>query len=163
MAQVFVIRSDLQTEDQDNPVRVIATYRNDTVVDITWHGDQATVLSGIADKYVFNDRDNQRIVLASNWRDDYQPVVNGEAYRRINAVFPQYKQMNYTAQYNLYQAQYGTDTTQWPAGNPQDFLTEYNRGWQYISDVRTVSNSFTAMPVDPTDNSLWPTPITPIQ
>ncbi len=162
MAQAFVVRNDLHVENADNPVRVVATYRNDTLVDLSWHGDQCTVLGGIADNLIYNDRDNQRTILTARWRDDYVPVVNAEAFRRINAVFPQYKQMNYTARHTADVTAYGPDITKWPQGE-QDFKAEYDRGWAYVAAVRTVSNSFTAMPADPTDDSLWPTPISPVK
>ena len=86
-------------------------------------------------------------------------MVNGEANRRINNAFPIFKQNNYNATYNQNQSQHGTDTTTWP---DQAFVAEYTRGWSYVNDVRAVANSFTAMPVDPTDDSIWPPIITPI-
>jgi hypothetical protein len=159
MAQAFVIRNDLQIEDQTHPVRVVAAYRNDTVVDWSWHGSQCTVLT-LADDKIKSPAEGEMVsTLISTWRDDYKTVINGEANRRITIAFPIYKQNNYNATYNQNQSQHGTDTATWP---DQAFVAEYNRGWKYVGDVRTASNAFTAMPVDPTDDSIWPPAITPI-
>jgi hypothetical protein len=160
MAQAFVIRNDLQNETTENPVRVVASYRNDQIVDRDWHGPQCTVVSVSDSKIVMKPPpDEGMLILISTWREDYLPTVNAEAQRRITDAFPIYKQNNYNAIYNQNQSQHGTDTTTWP---DQAFVAEYSRGWQYISDVRTVANSFTAMPVDPTDDSIWPTAISPV-
>jgi len=161
MPQVFVKRAQLLNETPTDPVVVLASYRNDTVVDPLWHGPDATVMS-VPDTSLFNDRDHYQTILASNWRDDYVPVVNAESARRITKAFPDYKQSNYNAQYNNYQSQYGVDTTQWPVGMPQDFLAEYLRGWKYVNDVRAASNNMTGMPQDPTADEHWPPAITPI-
>ena len=110
---------------------------------------------------VVEDRENYRTVLQSNWRDNWQPIVNAEANRRITDVFPSYKQTNYIAQFNAYQTQYGADTTTWPA-EAQTFKAEYDRGWKYVSDVRAASNAMTGMPQDPTADEHWPPVITPI-
>lgn len=160
MAQVFVIRADLSAEDAQNPVRVRAAYSNDTVVPIDFAGADATVLV-LADNLVKNDRDNFRTVLVQNWRDDYKPVVNAEANRRINLVFPEFKQRNYTAKYQDNITTYGADSTAWPT-DEITFKAEYDRGWKYVSDVRAASNAWAAMPTDPTADSIWPPTITPI-
>jgi hypothetical protein len=161
--QAFVNRNDLVNEDEDHPVPIIASYGNGMVIAITAHGPDCTVLF-IQDDLglVRDDRTAMRQYLRSNWRDSYMPVINAEANRRINLAFPQYKQMNYNATYNGYQTQYGTDSTTWPPGAPQDFLAEYNRGWKYVNDVRDASNAWTAMPVDPTADGIWPPVINPI-
>jgi len=161
MAQVFVNRQSLLDETPTAPVLVIASYRNETVIDRNWHGTDSTVV-GVSDVLVVEDRDNYRTILRSDWRDDYVPVVNAEANRRITTAFPAFKQSNYNAQWNTYQVQYGLDPATWPAGPPQDFAAEYNRGWKYINDVRAASNAMTAMPQDPTADEHWPTVITPV-
>lgn len=161
MAQIFVPRNDLLGENAENPVRIFAAYPETPAKAIETHGSAYTVLM-VAEAYILNERDNMRQILTATWRDNYLPVINAEAFRRIQLVFPQYKQMNYNALYNDYQSQYGTDTTAWPP-DTQEFLAEYHRGWQYVADVRSVANSVAAMPADPTADELWPPVITPIK
>jgi hypothetical protein len=158
--QVFVPRNDLLIEDQDNPVRVTATYAAGMIVPIDFHGPQNTLLT-VADNLVFNDKDSFRTILIKTWRDDFKPVMNAEAARRINLVFPEYKQRNYTAHYQDNITKFGADANTWP---PEEvtFKAEYDRGWKYISDVRTASNAWSAMPTDPTADSIWPPTITSI-
>ncbi len=158
--QVFVFRADLLSEDSANPVRVAASYGNAMVLPIDFHGPNCTLLT-VADNLVFNEKDNFRTILLFHWRDDYKPVLNAEAGRRINLVFPEFKQRNYTAHYQDNITQYGADATVWP---PEEitFKAEYDRGWKYIADVRTASNAWSAMPTDPTADSIWPPTITPI-
>ena len=160
MAQAFVIRSTLLNESAQDPVLVRAYYGNGIVVSMDFAGPDCTLLV-LADNLIKEDRDNFRTILVPNWRDDYKPVVNAEAARRINLVFPEYKQRNYTAHYQDNITKYGADATTWPA-NEQTFKAESDRGWKYVSDVRTASNAWTAMPVDPTADSIWPPTITPI-
>jgi hypothetical protein len=160
MSQAFIIRNDLLIEDAQNPVRVRAAYPNTANLPIDFAGADCTSVV-VADNLVQNDSANYRNILISTWRDDYKPVVNAEAARRINLVFPEYKQRNYTAKYQDYITTYGADTTAWPQ-EALDFKVEYDRGWQYVSDVRTASNAWTAMPTDPTADSIWPPTITPI-
>lgn len=161
MAQAFVIRSDLSIEDAQNPVRVRASYGNGMVLTPDFAGTDCTLLF-LADDLITEDRVNYRTILISTWRDDYKPVINWEANRRINLVFPEYKQRNYTAHYQDNITKYGADATSWPA-QEQTFKAEYDRGWQYVSDVRAASNAWTAMPVDPTADPIWPPTISPIQ
>lgn len=161
MAQIFVPRNDLLVEDAQNPVRIFAAYSETPAQIITLHGSQYTVLI-VGDNYVVNDVENARQILDASWRNNYLPVINAEAARRINLAFPQFKQMNYNAMYNSYQSQYGTDTTMWPT-EAQTFLAEYQRGWQFVSDVRSVANSISVMPADPTADEHWPPQISPIQ
>lgn len=161
MAQAFVIRNDLLIEDAQNPVRVRAVYPITANLPIDFAGSDCTSLV-VADNLVLNDRDNFRTVLVATWRDDYKPVVNAEASRRINLAFPEYKQRNFTAKYQDYITTYGADPAAWPQ-DALDFKVEYDRGWQYVSDVRSASNAWSAMPTDPTADSIWPPAISPIQ
>jgi hypothetical protein len=161
MAQAFVIRNDLLIEDANNPVRARAVYPVTANLPIEFAGLDCTSLI-VADNLILNDRDNFRSVLVATWRDDYKPVVNAEAARRINLVFPEYKQRNFTAHYQDNITSYGADATVWPPAE-QTFKTEYDRGWQYIGDVRAASNAWSAMPTDPTADAIWPPTITPIQ
>lgn len=160
MAQTFVWRSDLAAEDQANPVRVAASYGNGVPVTIGFQGPQFTLLN-VADNLIYEDRQNNRTILVAHWRDDFKPVLNSEASRRINLVFPEYKQRNYTAHYQDNITTFGSDPSTWPA-NEQSFKAEYDRGWKYVNDIRTASNAWTAMPTDPTADSIWPPTITPI-
>jgi hypothetical protein len=160
MAQVYVPRSDLLSETANNPVRVLASYGNGMVLTVGTHGPTNTRLL-LADNLVFSDLANSRVILTSHWRDDYKPVVNDEAARRINLVYPEYKQRNYTAKVQEYITLYGADATMWPQA-AKDFKAEADRGWQYVEDVRTASNAMTAMPADPTADEHWPPAISPI-
>jgi hypothetical protein len=160
MAQAFVLRNDLLIEDVDNPVRVRAFYGNGMVLTIDSHGSECTLLF-LADNLVHEDRINYRTILIATWRDDYKPVVNAEANRRINLVFPDYKQRNYTARYQDNITSYGADATAWPQPE-RDFKVEYDRGWKYVADVRGASNAWAAMPTDPTADEIWPPTISPI-
>jgi hypothetical protein len=159
--QVFVVRNDLLVEDSTHPVHVLATYPNETPVAIDLYGTGNTLLV-LADAQVYYDRDNMSMVLRSTWRDDWAPVVNAEANRRIVLAFPEYKQRNYTAAVQTSITTYGTDTSTWPQVD-QDNKAEGDRGWQYVSDVRAAANGFSAMPVDPTSDTIWPVAITPIK
>ena len=162
MAQVFVPRNDLSAESHpDNPVRVVASYANQTLVKMDMHGAQCTLL-GVQDPMVMNDRENFRMILKPEWRNDYKTTINAEARRRIETVFPEFKQSNYTAKYQEYLTQYGSDTSLWPP-ETGEFKAEYDRGWQYVADVRSASNAWTAMPTDPTADEIWPPVISPIK
>ena len=161
MAQAFVVRNDLLVEGIDNPVRVVAVYGNGMVLTIDSQGSGYTLLR-LADNLIIRDPAKLVAVLAPTWRDDYKPVINAEANRRIELVFPSYKQSNYTAQVQNDITKYGTDTTQWPIGE-QNFKIEADRGWKYVSDIRTASNAWASMPPDPTADSIWPPTITPVQ
>jgi hypothetical protein len=160
MAQAFVIRNDLLVEDAQNPVRVRASYGNAMVFAIDSHGPECTLLF-LADNLIEQDRINYRTILVSTWRDDYKPVVNAEANRRINIAFPDYKQRNHTARVQDNITKYGPDPAMWPQ-DEQDFKIESDRGWQYVADVRAASNAWSAMPTDPTADAIWPPAITPV-
>ena len=160
MAKAFVIRSDLLAEDASNPVRVFAAYPNSVMYPIDFHGAQCTLLT-VADSLIANDKITFTNSLVPTWRDDYKPVVNAEASRRIELVFPDFKQRNHTARVQEDITRYGPDTAAWPQ-QEQDFKVESDRGWKYVADIRAASNAWTAMPVDPTADSIWPPSITPI-
>jgi hypothetical protein len=160
MAQVFVVRADLLTETAEQFVAVVATYGNAMETTIDMHGPACTLLL-LGDDLITIQQPFMTTVLKTAWRTDYKPVINFEAARRINLAFPEYKQRNYTAQYQEYITTYGADTAAWPT-EALTFKAEYDRGWQYVNDVRSASNAWTQMPVDPTDNSIWPVAISPI-
>ena len=160
MAKAFVVRGDLLNEAVDKPVRVRAVYSNGMILTLESHGVECTLLL-LADNLVIRDN-NFQTVLKSTWRTDYGPVINAEANRRIELAFPDYKQRNYTARVQDMITTYGADASIWPQAE-RDFKAEADRGWQYVADVRTASNAWTAMPVDPTADSIWPPAITPIK
>jgi hypothetical protein len=160
MAQAFVIRADLLNEDAENPVRVRASYGNGMVLRFDFAGADCALLF-LADNLLFDDRDNGRVILVQHWRDDYAPVLSYEATRRIQLVFPDYKQRNYTAHYQDNITHFGADATKWPT-QELTFKAEYDRGWKYVNDVRSAANAWTAMPTDPTADQIWPPTITPI-
>jgi hypothetical protein len=162
----FVLRTELQAEDAEHPVRVIASYSEDQVVPINTHGESCTRVT-VPDSSVA--RTTPPIVgmppfghvLATGWRTDYMPIINAEASRRIELVFPDFKQRNATAAVQEWITTYGTNTTTWPA-QCQAFKTEADRGWTYIQVIRDTANAFTSLPADPTADAIWPAPITPI-
>lgn len=159
--QAFVPRSDLLNETAETPVRVVASYGNAMVTTIDMHGPDCTVLF-LAEDLTKPPDIITPTTLKPEWRTNYAPVLNFEAARRITIAFPEYKQRNYTALMNDYTFQYGADTALWPQ-TALDDKAENDRGWAYVQDVRAASNAWTSMPVDPTDDSIWPPAITPIK
>lgn len=162
--KAFVLRDDLLNESDTRPVRVVASYPNEQPLTLDQHGTQFTLLTVRDDAIVRTSAVEGPIiimVLKAGWRDDYLTTVNAEAERRISDVFPDYKQRNATAQVQDFITQYGTATTSWPAA-AQNFKVEADRGWTYVHDVRAAANSWTAMPVDPTADEIWPPIISPV-
>jgi hypothetical protein len=163
---VFVLRTELNAEDADHPVRVIANYSEDQRADIHLHGEACTRLT-LPDTALARTTPPivgmppVGFVLATDWRMDYMPIINGEAGRRIDLVFPDYKQRNATAAVQDWITTYGTNVAIWPA-QAQAFKTESDRGWTYVQDIRDVANAFTSLPTDPTNDSLWPPDIPPV-
>lgn len=129
--------------------------------DLDFEGADCTVLT-LADNLIRQNRDTFQTLLVPQWRDDYKPVINAEANRRINLVFPDYKQRNYTARVQDDITKYGADPVAWPPPE-QAFKLESDRGWRYVADIRAASNAWTSMPTDPTADSIWPPTITPIE
>jgi hypothetical protein len=157
--QVFVLRSDL-TDAPDEHVNVISTYDDGLAIDPTVHGTAATLMSlptaAIAGA-------NQMPYLVQDWRTlDPNQEITFEANNRINAVFPDYSQRNANNEMNGYITAYGTNTGSWPAA-AQSRYAEMNRCWTYVNQVRAAANSMaqSILPADPTDDSHWPTPISP--
>src|SRR5262245_19576791 len=100
--------------------------------------------------------------LAANWRSNAATIVNAEAYRRIQLVFPGYSQSNANQDQLNSMRKYGHDTSSWPQ-DAKDRYTAADTGWNYVSAVREASDALAAgMPLDPTDDSHWPTPIPPV-
>jgi len=166
MMFIFVRKSELPIEDASHPVQVIASYSEEQNVMIHSHGEECTILTLPQSAVTQTTPPMAGMpalgqVLMTGWRTDYVPIVNGEASRRIELVFPAFKQRNATAAIQEWITTYGTTVTTWPA-QCQAFKTEADRGWTYIQAVRDVANAFTSLPVDPTDDALWPPAISPI-
>jgi hypothetical protein len=166
--QVFVNRADLTAIPNPDPFPVVATYADSPWVPINAHGDVATVITlpgtvvqtikeTLAENLVISKR-----VLNSTWRDNAEGIVNNEAGRRIEDVFPDYKQRNSTATYQQCVTAYGSNTSVWPI-EAKTFKDEYDRGWSYVNAVRERTPPLIAsMPPDPTANNYWPTRIDPV-
>ncbi len=165
--QVYVLKSDLV----NSPVPVVAYY-NDTKppMDITFHGSLCTMFNvPVADVQFPISAPvpgtpplSQQPNLIPSFRNDMQLIVNAEANRRILLVFSEEQQRNSNADINRSTTLYGATTSAWPS-DAQSRLTESNRGWSYVNLVRQASVALgtNLSLVDPTDDSHWPTRITP--
>jgi hypothetical protein len=166
--QIFVNRADL-TAPADK-VLVLAIYNDDPTMPYTAHGDP-TVVTVL---YLPNEAIVREVTelpggikipstyLAADWRLNAEQIVNEEAGRRIEDVFPDYKQQNSTAGYQQCLTAYGNDPSVWPP-EAKTFKDEYDRGWAYINAVRERTPVLIAtLPPDPTADSHWPTRIDPV-
>jgi hypothetical protein len=157
--QVFVAKADLALP----VVPVYGSYPDVPLIDRAFLGSLYTplILAGsvIVPKTVGGITTYN---LASNWRSYATTLLNGEAQRRILEVFSEFMQRNANNDVNRSTLLYGANQTTWPA-DAQARLTEAQRGWNYVSALRTRSDSLaTNLPNDPTADSNWPTVITPI-
>lgn len=158
--QVYVTKTDLSAGD-DAHVRVQGWYPDAMALSSTFHGSSAVPITLPMSSAIVVDNATHQRYLSANWRDNAKGIVNGEAARRINDVFPDYQQRNSTSEMNGYITQYGTDSTQWPAAQ-QARKAENDRMWTYVEDIRQTSNALVlSMPADPTDDSHWPTRVPP--
>jgi hypothetical protein len=122
-----------------------------------------TVMSVDGSSWIVGSTYSPVKVLKSGWREPNKTqILSYEANRRIIAVFPDYSQRNANAELNGYITQYGTNTSTWPAYNQQR-NAEITRCWNYVNAVRQNANGMgtVALPADPTDDSHWPTVISP--
>jgi hypothetical protein len=155
--QVFVRKSDLAT----SPVLVIASYPDAPTLAMTLHGDGTTLLSLPPNKI---DSSKPPPVLFADFRATcMEQMCNDQAARRIIDAFPTYMQTNATSDFTRSVTLYGADPTAWPS-DAQARKTEADRGWAYIADVRRACDGLETniTLIDPTDDSNWPTVITPI-
>jgi hypothetical protein len=153
--QVFVKRNNLSLATQ---APVIAVYPDDPVVDRAAHGTDVAVLSLPFNAY-YNDSTTHFIYLVDNWRSNAAQIVNNEAQRRIFESFSDFMQRDALARMQTNIIAYGTATGSWPAGEQANYSTAQN-GWNYVSSIRQRSDvHVTNMPIDPTDDSNWPTRI----
>jgi hypothetical protein len=175
--QVFVKRADLTAATPPDPVPVIATYEDAPAIPYSTHDPSNSTPSAVTVLYLTADliihysylppgmpanvTGIPSLGLISTWRDHADIIVNGEANRRIVDVFPEYKQRNSTSTYQQAQTAYGIDPSVWPP-EAQAFKDEYDRGWSYVNAVRERTTSLIpSLPPDPTEDSYWPTRITP--
>lgn len=168
--QVFVKRADLTAATPPDPVPVLAVYNDDPTIPYSAHGDPADVTALYLPASAIlrttlslpGGVNLPQNGLKSDWRSNADQIINSEAARRINDVFPEYKQRNSTATYQQAITAYGTDPSVWPP-EAKTFKTEYDRGWTYINAVRERSATLIpSMPPDPTADTYWPTRIDPV-
>ena len=173
--QVFVKRADLTASTPPDPIPVIATYTDFPTLPYSTHDASMSSPSVVTVLYLPNtaverteftlpdsDITLKQTSLVPSWRDNAPTIINAEANRRIEEVFPDYKQRNSTAAYQIATQSYGNNPTTWPI-EAKNFKNEYDRGWAYVNAIREVTVPLTAtMPPDPTSDTYWPTRITPI-
>jgi hypothetical protein len=137
-------------------VPILSTYDDDVVVDMTTQPQGAFSVRGIPSKYV------QGRTLTQDWYNDYSTVVNAEAAIRIDVAFPASMQSSAALlRQNLFITD-GMDPSTWPPDD-QAKNAEIQRGTDYITAVNAAATAIIASaPSNPCDDSLWPTPITPI-
>jgi hypothetical protein len=154
--QIFVNKADLI-----NPTVTVQAYYPDSTppLSITLHGANATLLA-----LPPADIDLSQLppVLVSTFRNDMAIMVNAEATRRILLVFSEQMQRNSNADINRSTTLYGASPAAWPA-DAQARKTEGDRGWNYVGAVRQASDALSTQTSlnDPTDDSHWPTAISP--
>jgi hypothetical protein len=146
--QVFVPRAALL---QDGPITVLAAYDPPQDLALDAHGDHATALVLPVDAVSGH-------LLTRNWRDYVSTAIKAEASRRILAVMPQYKQLDFVAESVVALLTLGADMDRWPA----DARARVRHGialWRYAEAVRARSDQLEDVPpADPTDDAHWPEP-----
>jgi hypothetical protein len=161
MSQVFVAKSDFT----QSVIPVHGMFPDLPWISRNALGASYTPLS-LPDSAVVQS--NQLVVgsppaqLAANWRNNAALICNEEAERRILEVFPDYMQRNANQDVSHSMTTYGSSVvSSWPS-DAQARYNEGMRGWNYVSAVRQTANALgSALPSDPTDNSHWPTVISP--
>jgi hypothetical protein len=163
--QVFLKNGALV--DMTSNIPVIAFYPDNTVLVGNMHAntfvmyapDNAIIKTG-------SGTDQPVVIMTQNWRSDSTQsaaVIDYEANRRIDIAFPTSEQTKANAITNNNIMTYGHDSTTWPS-NAQSQKVTITGGFNYINDVEAAATTMkgAAPPLDPTDNSHWPAPITPI-
>jgi hypothetical protein len=162
--QVMVPRADL-TGAADETVHVLMFFPDGAsfpagTLQSTW------TIFWVNDNLVVRDKNSAAIstrLLDTNWRALSQTnLISYEANSRITTAFPDYSQRNANNEMNGYITLYGADSTQWPSAQ-QARKAEIDRCWNYVNAVRNTANAMgsASLPVDPSDNSHWPTVISP--
>lgn len=146
--QAFVPRAALM---QDGPVTVLAAYDPPQDLALDAHGGHATALVLPAEAV-------SGTLLTRSWREHIVTAIKAEASRRILAVMPQFKQLDFVAESVVAMLTLGADMSRWPA----DAQARARRGialWHYAEAVRARSDELEAAPpADPTDDAHWPEP-----
>jgi hypothetical protein len=157
--QVFV-RTIVQNGDSP----IIALYEEGVALPADAHktspdGTIPVYMRGIDQQYI---NAGPPMMLLQNWRDQLNTVVDSEATRRINDVFPSTMQASASLLRQNDILSYGSDVTTWPP-DQQDKNTEIQRGTDYITAVNSAADTVkTNAPTNPCDDQYWPAPITPI-
>lgn len=168
--QVYVNKSALAGTD---PIPVLGAYQDLPVLQMDLHGTGTTKLHLPTSAIVpgkpmpidpmSTDTPTMPTLKASFRSDNMSDMVNYEAVRRIDLVFPDYMQRNANGDINTSTMKYGADSSQWPQ-DAQDRKALNDTGWTYIGNVRQASDSLETQVtlVDPTDDSHWPSAPPPI-
>jgi hypothetical protein len=157
--QVFV-----KTLVQNGDSPIVALYEEGVTLPSGAHstspdGTVPIYMRGIDQQYI---NAGPPMMLLQNWRDQFNSVVDSEATRRINDVFPAQMQASASLLRQNDIISYGSDVTTWPP-DQQDKNTEIQRGTDYITAVNAAAATVkTNAPVNPCDDQYWPAPITPI-
>ncbi len=136
---------------QDGPITVLAAYDPPQDLALDAHGVHATALVLPAEALSGH-------LLTRNWRDFMAIAIKAEASRRILAVMPHFKQLDFVAESVVAMLTLGADMSRWP----DDAQARARHGialWRYAEAVRARSGELEAAPpADPTDNAHWPEP-----
>jgi hypothetical protein len=156
--QVIVPRADL---GEQQPM-VIGYYPDGTIIrDLSRLGENLALMT-VPDSAVVPSKDVPGYVLAANWRSHAEVIANAEAKRRISEAFPDYSQSNAQADAVASITKFGADTEAWPT-DAKDRKAAADAGWNYVNSVRQSSDAMVSgLPLDPTDDSHWPTKIPPV-
>jgi hypothetical protein len=168
--QIFVDVADLATD----PVPILCYYPDTPVQPKNTHGAGATVMTMPFTAIVLPPPPTYSVeglknpspppLLVSTWRADNMPmIVNGEANRRIQLVFPDFMQRNANADINRSLTLYGPDSSTWPS-DAQDRKAQNDLGWAYVGNVRQTSDALASnlTMTDPTNDTHWPVAPPPI-
>jgi hypothetical protein len=144
---------------------IVAMYEESTQVPADAHtapvgGQVPVLLRGIDHQYI--QAAFPYSWLLDTWRNDYGTVVDAEAQRRIELVYPAAMQSASALLRQNDIMSYGTDVANWPS-DQQAKNTEMLRGTSYITSVNAAAATIKASaPNNPCDDTLWPASIPPI-
>src|SRR4029453_16900036 len=94
-----------------------------------------------------------------DWRERLSAtVMQAEADRRINEVFPPSEQLAAMHEALDLALKHGTDVSQWPA-DARDRKAEIDSNWNYVREVNARAQQYRTVPFDPTADKNWPTRI----